>query len=316
VRLAVAGLLLVYAAAVLAAGARWLPRAEWPRWAPRLGIAAWLSGALSVVLSSAGAGVILAVPCAHLSDDPAVLRECLSFLRDQYASPAGAATGSVGAVLTTMVLGRVTWCYGAAAAMARRRRASHGDALVILGRPGPATDVRVIDSHHPAVYCLPGRRRRIVLTTGALTRLDPAQLDAVLAHERAHLSERHHVMLRLAWVLARAFPRVRFFAVAAQQITYLVEVAADDAAVRRAPRLTLAAALLAVATSAAPVGALGAGSAAAQRIERLIDPPRRVSMARRATTAAVLAAAAALAVTTFAIAFLTLIHCPSELHLG
>jgi hypothetical protein len=48
VRIAVAALLLAYAAAVLAVGTRWLPRADWPRWAPRTGIAAWLSGALSV----------------------------------------------------------------------------------------------------------------------------------------------------------------------------------------------------------------------------------------------------------------------------
>jgi hypothetical protein len=37
--------------------------------------------------------------------------------------------------------------------------------------------------------------------------------------------------------------------VAARQVAYLVEVAADDAAARRAPRLTVASALLAVATA-------------------------------------------------------------------
>jgi Zn-dependent protease with chaperone function len=178
-------------------------------------------------------------------------------------------------LLTTLVIGRVMWFYGSAAAVARRRRASHDDALVVLARPGPATDVKIIDTDHPAVYC-PPVRRGIVLTIGPLARLDPGQLDAVLAHERAHLSGRHHLVLRLAGVLERAFPRVRFFAVAAQQVTYLVEVAADDTAVRRAPRLTLAAALLAVATSGVPAGALGAGgSAAARRIERLIDPRSR-----------------------------------------
>jgi Zn-dependent protease with chaperone function len=49
--------------------------------------------------------------------------------------------------------------------------------------------VRIIDGDRPTVYCLPGRRR-IMLTTGALTRLDDGELDAVLAHERAHLSGR------------------------------------------------------------------------------------------------------------------------------
>ena len=271
-RLAAAVLLLVYASAISAAGARWLPHAAWPLRAPRAGIAVWRAGALSVAGSWAGAGLILAVPCAQVSTDPVMMRACLSRLRAQYASPAGAAAGAGGAVIVAAVLGRVAWSYGAAAASARRCRARHDDALAVLARPGPAADVMIIDNDHPAVYCIPGRRR-IVLTSGALTCLDDGQLDAVLAHERAHLLERHHLVLRLAAALESAFPAVRFFGVAARQIAYLVEVAADDAAVRRAPRLTVAAALLAVAAAGVPAGALGAGgSAGAQRIKRLIDP--------------------------------------------
>src|SRR5439155_5067377 len=173
---------------------------------------------------------------------------------------------------------------------------------------------RYVASDRPAVYCLPGRRR-IVLTTGALTRLDDRELDAVLAHERAHLSGRHHIVIALAVALQRAFPLVRFFAIAARQVAYLVEIAADDAAVRRAPRLTVASALLAVATPGVPAGALGAGgSAAAQRIQRLINPPPRDSRARRAVTYAVLIAAAALATVAFAFAFVTITKCPPAPH--
>jgi Zn-dependent protease with chaperone function len=310
VRLAVAVLLLLYAAAVSAAGARWLPRAAWPLRAPRAGIAAWLAAALSVTGSWAGAGLILAVPCVQFSTDPAMMQACLSLLRAQYASPAGAAAGVGGAVIVVAVLGRVARSYGSALAAARRCRARHDDALAVLARPGPAADVRIIDNDHPAVYCLPGRRW-IVLTTGVLTCLDSGQLDAVLAHERAHLSERHHLVLRLAAALENAFPAVRFFGVAARQIAYLVEVAADDAAVRRAPRLTVAAALLAVAAAGVPAGALGAGgSAAAQRIKRLIDPPLRGSAAGRAVTSAALAGAAVMAVTVLAFAVVTILRCP------
>lgn len=310
-RLAVAALLLLYAAAVPAAGTRWLPRAAWPLRAPRAGIAAWLAGALSVAGAWAGAGLILAVPCAQVSTDPAMMRACLALLRDQYASPAGAAAGAAGGVVVVAVLGRVAWFYCSELAAARRSRALHDDALAVLARPGPAADVRVIDNDHPAVYCVPGRRR-IVLTTGALTRLDSGQLDAVLAHERAHLSERHHLVLTFAAALENAFPPVRFFGPAARQVRYLVEVAADDAAVRLAPRLTVAAALLAVAAAGVPAGTLGAGgSAAALRIERLIDPPRRGSAARRAVVSAALAAAAALTVTVLGLAFVTIIRCPA-----
>ena len=308
-RIAVAALLLL-AAVAPAAWAPCLSRAAWPLRAPRAGIAAWLACPLSAVVCSALAGLVLAIPCAQLSTDPAALRACLSLLRAQYTSPAGAVTGVAGGLLAVAVVGRLTWFCGAAVVAARRRRAAHDDVLAVIAKPGPAADVRVIDGDRPAVYCLPGRRR-IVLTTGALTCLDDGELDAVLAHERAHLAGRHHIVLALAMALQRAFPVVGFFAVAARQIAYLVEIAADDAAGRRAPRLTVASALLVVATAGVPAGALGAGgSAAAHRIQRLIYPPSRDSRARRAVTCLALVTAATLAIAVIALACVTIIRCP------
>ena len=264
-RVMVAALLLL-AAAAPAAGAPWLSRAAWPQRAPRAGIAAWLACSLAVVASLALAGLVLAIPCVQLSTDPAMLKACLSLLRAQYASPAGAVTGMAGGLLAAAA-GRAAWAYGSVLAAARRRRSAHDDVLAVIAKPGPAADVRIIDGDRPAVYCLPGRRR-IVVTTGALARLDIGELDAVLAHERAHLSGRHHIVLALA-----------------------------------------------VATAGVPVGALGAGgSASAQRIQRLINPPPRDSRVRRAVTYAALTAAAALAVVAFAVAFVTITKCPPAPH--
>jgi Zn-dependent protease with chaperone function len=309
VRIAVAALLLL-AAIAPAAWAPCLSRAAWPLRAPRAGIAAWLACSLSAVVSSALAGLLLAMPCAQLSTHPATLRACLSLLRAQYASPAGAIAGVTGGLLAVAVVGRVTWFARSAAAAGRRRRATHDDVLAVIARPGPAADVRVIDGDRPTVYCLPGRRR-IILTTGALTCLDDGELDAVLAHERAHLAGRHHIVLALAMTLQRAFPAVGFFAVAARQVAYLVEIAADDAAARRAPRLTVASALLTVAAAGVPAGALGAsGSATAHRIQRLINPPARDSRARQAVTYLTLATAATLAIAAITLACMTIVHCP------
>jgi Zn-dependent protease with chaperone function len=308
-RITVAVLLLL-AAGAPAAWAPRLARAAWPLRTPRAGIAAWLACSVLAVVCAALAGLVLAIPCAQLGTDPATLRACLSLLRDQYASPAGAVTGFAGSLFTVAVAGRVAWVYGSTAMTVRRRRAFHDDVLAVVAKPGPAADVEIIDGDRPAVYCLPGRRR-IVLTTGALTCLGDSELDAVLAHERAHLSGRHHLVLTFVAALHRAFPAVGLFAVAARQVAYLVQIAADDAAVRRAPRLTVASALLAVAAAGIPAGALGAGgSAAARRIQRLIDPPPQDSRMRRAATFVALAAAAAVAVATIALAGLTIIHCP------
>jgi Zn-dependent protease with chaperone function len=305
-----AAALLLLAAAAPVAGALGLSRAAWPQRAPRAGIAAWLASSLSVVVSVVLAGLVLAIPCIRLCTDPATVRACLSLLKAQYASPAGAVTGVAGGLLAAAVAGRVAWAYGLVLAAARRRRSAHDDVLAVIARPGPAADVRIIDGDRPAVYCLPGRRR-IVLTTGALSRLDDGELAAVLAHERAHLSGRHHLVVALAAALPRTFPAVGLFAVAARQVAYLVEIAADDAAARRAPRLTVASALLAVAGAGLPAGALGAGgSAAARRIQRLINPPPRHSRVRQAVTCAAMATAAALAIATVALAYLTITHCP------
>jgi Zn-dependent protease with chaperone function len=310
VRITLAIALLLYSAVISAAGTRCLARAAWPLQAPRIGIAAWLGGAVSIAASAAAAGLILAIPCVQFTTDPHTLQACLSLWRAQYASPAGAAAGVAGSMLTATVLGRLAWFYGSVLYAARQRRAVHDDALALIGRPGPASDVAIIDSDQPAAYCVPGRHR-IVLTTGALTRLDDRQLDAVLAHERAHLSGRHHLLVTLAAALKYALPPVRFFAVAAQQVSDLVEVAADDAATRRASRLTLAAALLAVASADAPAWALGVGgSAATQRINRLIDPPGRRSLLQRAVIFAALGAVAALAGTGLGLTVAVILRCP------
>jgi Zn-dependent protease with chaperone function len=310
-RAAVVALLLVYAVVMAAASCRWLPRASWPLRAPRAGIAAWLAAALSIATSTVAAGLVLALPCIRVSTDPAVLRACLSLMQEQYATPQGAAASLAGDVLALGVLGRIIWSTGIVMADARRRRASHDDALALVARPAPIPGVRIIDDDQAAVYCVPGRRR-IVLTTGALRCLNSRQLDAVLAHERAHLSERHHLVLTFAAALRRAFPSIRFFAVAARQVSDLVEAAADDAAVRREHRLTLAGALLAVATAGIPAGALGAGgSTAAQRIQRLIDPPHPPTRTRRAITSAALITATALVLAAPVVALLIITRCPS-----
>ena len=310
-RIAAAALLLAYAFVMASAGARWLPRLSWPLRAPRTGIVAWQAAAISMATSAAAAGLILAVPCIRVSTDPAALRACLSLILDQYKTLPGAAMGIIGATLALGVLGRLTWCTVAAMKGAQHRRASHDDALTLIARPALIPEVSLIDDDRPAVYCVPGRRHRIVLTTGALRCLDSRQLDAVLAHERAHLSERHHLVLTSAAALTRAFPAVRFFVVAALQVSDLVEAAADDAAVRREHRLTLAGALLAVAAAGTPAGALGAGgTSAAQRIQRLIDPPQPASRTRRAITSAASITASALV---FALPVLTLVimtRCP------
>jgi Zn-dependent protease with chaperone function len=305
-------LLAGYAVAVAAAGTWWLPRASWPQRAPRLGIAVWQALTVTVVASALLAGLLLTVPCLRVWADWPSLRECLLSVREQYTSTGGALATTAGAVFTLAAAGRLAWFTGMAVTSSRRRRARHDEALALVGRRGPVPGMVLLEDDRPAVYCVPGRRR-IVFTTGALRRLDSRQLDAVLAHERAHLTGRHHLVIILATALHRAFPRVGFFAAAASQISCLVEMAADDAAARRAHRLSLAGALLTLAAARVPAGALGAGgTAGAQRIQRLIDSPRPAGRSRRmATSALALIAVPAVAFAGPALALVATSHCPS-----
>ena len=73
----------------------------------------------------------------------------------------------------------------------------------VVGRPGmprpsawlAAAPQSVMSSYstppEPAAYCVSGRPPAIVVTTAALGALDDRQLDAVVAHERAHLAGHH-----------------------------------------------------------------------------------------------------------------------------
>jgi beta-lactamase regulating signal transducer with metallopeptidase domain len=138
---------------------------------------------------------------------------------------------------------------------------------------------------------MPGARRPVVLTTAALRLLDDTQLAAVLAHERAHQAGRHHLLVALAALPAIAFPLVPAFAYGRDEVAKLAELAADDIAAARSPRLTVAEALLALGSAPAVAWTLGAGgSTAAARVRRLIAAPDPLS--RAASTAGGLRVAA------------------------
>jgi Zn-dependent protease with chaperone function len=237
------------------------------------------------------------------------------------------------AVLGVAAAAILAWRYGRSVQRAQRRARAHGAAARIAGRPaagpaaalspvtrlagqpgrpaaGPAGDAVILDAPQPAAYCVPGRPATIVVTTGALAILEPAQLSAVLAHERAHLDGRHHLLTGLTRGLAVVFPAVPLFARGRREVARLAEMRADDAAARRSGRGPLLAALLAMGTGAAVPGALLPGAAlgatacaAADRVRRLLDPPRRGRDARCALAllaVTVLLAAACAAVTALA----------------
>jgi Zn-dependent protease with chaperone function len=190
----------------------------------------------------------------------------------------------------------VLFAAGCAVLQARRRQRvlltllAYGDPKV----PGAL----VVDHPTAAAYCLPGLRSHIVVSVGTLKLLGRGELAAVLAHERAHLRERHDLVLLPFTALRRAFPKSATCTDAHQAVALLVEMLADDRALRTRPARELVSALVRFGTAGtcpAPAGALAAAEGeVAARVTRLLQPVRplpAVAVAAICLAAALLIAA-------------------------
>jgi beta-lactamase regulating signal transducer with metallopeptidase domain len=249
---------------------------------PRLGLASWLAAMASVLASAAAAVWFLAG--AAIAGWPGLARVVCRSVAGGACTPAVYRSAAfelalgAAAIVAGLAMSTAAWRYGRALQRSQRRTRAHGDVARIAGRrlsgPGPAV---VVDAPQPVVYCVPGRAATIVVTSAALAILDPAQLTAVLAHERAHLAGRHHLMIALTRALAACLPAVPLFTQGPSEVARLTEMCADDAAARRNGRPALVTALLAMGTgTAVPVGAMAATACAVTaRVQRLLEPPRR-----------------------------------------
>lgn len=287
-------LLLGLSAAVAALVPAVLARGTWAMRAPRLGVLAWEAATATLVLSVFAGALAMTMPWHQANDAMCMVwRLCLDALSGAHG-PVARLMSWMGLTVLIAALGRMTWA-GVRQVRAVERRRRHGRMIRIAGKHRPEMDATVIEHPDPAVYLVPGRGEQIVVTTGALVRLDRDGLAAVLAHERAHARGRHHLIVTFSGLLQDAFPKVTVFAQADRQVRRLVEICADDDACRHHSRLALARALVALATPAAPPDALAAdGGDTLQRMRRLMDPPPPLPRYAQLVAAAALTALPAL----------------------
>ncbi|WP_381558454.1 M56 family metallopeptidase [Streptomyces eurythermus] len=155
----------------------------------------------------------------------------------------------------------------------RHRRVTRRARRALAGVPGPT--VAVLPDSTPYAYALPGGRGRIVASTALLDALAPAERRALFAHERAHLTARHHRHLLAAHLAARANPFLRPLRTA---VVYTAERWADEEAARAVgDRRTVAraigkAALLSPRTPAPTLAALAATGPVPRRVAALLAP--------------------------------------------
>lgn len=260
---------------------RRLALARWPARDPVGGLLLWQAVGLAGGLALLGAGVVygLAPLGPSLSSafgtlagwlfdgrplPPLGLDHVLALL-----ASAGLAVRLIGVLIAVAVR----------TGAARRR---HRDLLDLLGTPWPAVPgARVLDHPVPVAYCLPGFRSRLVVSAGVLDALDPPRVRAVLAHEQAHLRERHDLVVLpfVAW--GATAPFVRGMVCAQVAVAALIEMRADDVAAARTCNAELTGALRSMG-GAAPAAALSSFTAALdRRLNRISKPPAPLSLPMR-----------------------------------
>jgi Peptidase family M48 len=272
-------------------GASALVRASWPRRSPAAAILLWQALGLAAGVAAVGTLVGLGVPGGGTGIARAVLR-LGTVVRTGAVFRIPVSFGAVGVMSTIAaafrlaclaaglaLLASLCWVLVAASAGVLQARRRQRALLTLLARGDPKVPgALVVDYPNAAAYCLPGLRSQIVVSVGTLELLRPAELAAVLAHERAHLRERHDLVLLPFTALRRAFPRSGTCAEAQGAVALLVEMLADDRALRARPARELVSALVRFGTAGAcraPAGALAVGEGdVAARVARLLQPVR------------------------------------------
>lgn len=237
------------------------------------------------------AGTILLWPAALLSIGPLaawllsgptilpegaaeVCQRCISA-----ANPFGAEIGSgpVPSILLLALPAAAAVVLGAAVAV--RLRSNVGE--LVKAAESVSGQSRVIAGHRVTVvaddrllaFSLPGARGGIVLSTGALAALERSELAAVLAHERAHVRQRHHWVMALTDSISTVLTAVPLIREARRMLPAYLEIAADRAAQKAAGTTAVVSALLTLGErSAVREGALH--MAGPERVRQLVAPAR------------------------------------------
>ena len=261
-----AGLAVILAGPVSAS----LARARWPARSPRAALILWQAVGLGGGLGILTAGLTLAAG----SVDNRWLAGITTVPR-QWSQLGWSGWSGIGLTATVGA-----WLVGATIAstvrivIARRRHRHRLDAVAdpVSVRPTDhaALEVRVVDHPRAIAYCLPGLRPRVVLSRGALHTLPDTELAAVLAHEQAHARGRHDLVIQpfVAW--AQTFPFLPTAPRAAAAVDLLVEMLADDVALRGCRPDVLESALYRLADEELPADQQGSSDLRHQLAARIV----------------------------------------------
>ncbi|MEV6445172.1 M56 family metallopeptidase [Amycolatopsis sp. NPDC051716] len=249
-----------------------LPLAAWPlarivtpRLPPRA--ASWLLTTGCLVLAAAGTAALTLQAFAGLTLVPAIAQaghwspQALKPVNVPLAIGCGLLLTALGMAFTRTAVRYARW----SCALTRE-----------LDEHNSAAGVIVLRGREPVAFSAPGRGGRIAISSGMLDALGPAERDALLAHERAHLRLRHHRFLIAITLAATLNPLLRPLCSAAR---FALERWADEAAAQHIGDRTVVAkavAKAALAGRAEPGFALAAtGGPVPRRVSALLTAPAR-----------------------------------------
>lgn len=274
---------------------------------PGIALAGWIASPLVAIGAAVAGAVVLLMPNSESVDGVlGMARSCINVVHghpwawEYVARFAGAGLVAAGVLRVLVVAVRLVRKENAL-------RRHHLTTVRVLAGQGPDSAVLWLDQATPVAYSLGGRRGAIVATTG-LRCLGEDARQAVLAHERAHLSGRHHALVLLVTALDRALPFVPLFHAAPPAVRVLVELAADAAAARHHGAGSVRAALRAV-TGDVPRASLAMSRESVQLRLHWLQAAPPGSWHRSSYVAAVVASASPAVVAVGAVACLVLAYC-------
>ncbi|MGR6899792.1 M56 family metallopeptidase [Glutamicibacter sp. BSL13] len=292
-------LLTSYFLAALAIALAWptplaLAKAKWPARSPVAAVLLWQAIALAGGLSMIGSMLVWGL--TPLGDDllSALHQGWRLLLGDPDApSPGVVHLFALSAALLfathlVLTLLRAAWRIS-------RQRAKHRQLLMLLTNPAEdRPNTLVLDHDVPVAYCVPGMTRSVtVLSRGLLDQLSETELQAVLAHERSHLEQRHDLLILAFTAWHEALPWLPTSRLALDAVRQLTEMLADDTALQKVQRPVLLRAIVTVASSVAPnpvhdpaqQGGSGGdletvpnGELSSGRLQRLLNDPNPLSV--------------------------------------
>lgn len=245
---------------------------------PHMGVAAWLAVIGATLTAWTVALALILIAATDSIQHGSAVTFCLDLFGFSDYTPLPGRIGSIALIIGGLLAsGVVAIRVGRSIVRLRAQSYEHAQAARIIGRPTEHPNVVIVEAVRPAAYCVVGRPNAIVVTSAAIDSLHGSQLKAVIAHEDAHISGRHHHILMVLRALAIAMPCLPLFDRAGDSVAELLEMCADDAAARSVGTRPLLGGLLTLAAHQSPLpdSLAAAATAVATRAVRLATPARR-----------------------------------------